>query len=108
MRKREIETLWDDIRLWLTDATSAAVKEAEDLTRRGRLKMELMRVSREIEKNLTRLGSKVHARWSREPEAAIAADDEFRKTTREIARLEAELRTLQQEYDEEKREKKEG
>jgi|WetSurMetagenome_2_1015567.scaffolds.fasta_scaffold1316987_1 hypothetical protein len=107
MRKREIETLWDDIRLWLSDATSAAIKEAEDLTRRGRLKMELMRVSRDIEKNLTRLGSKVYARWSREPDSAIAADDELRKAVHEIARLEAELHTLQQEYDEEKREKKE-
>ena len=105
MHKREIETLWDDIRLWLADATTAAIKEAEDLTRRGRLKMELMRVSRDIEKNLTRLGGKVYGRWSREPDVAIAADDELRKAIREIARLEAELHTLQQEYDEEKNER---
>ncbi len=48
MAKKDIETIWDDVRVWLTDATKTALKEAEDLTRRGRLKMELMRVSRPI------------------------------------------------------------
>lgn len=65
MAKKNIEGIWDDVRLWMTDATKTALKEAEDLTRRGRLKMELVRLSREMEKKMADLGVKVYSRYSK-------------------------------------------
>lgn len=103
MKKNEFESLWDGIKVWLADATNAAIKEAEDLSHRGRLKMDLLRISRETEKLLARLGSRVYARLSKEPDAPVSADDEMRKLVREVARLEAELHERQREYDTEKR-----
>jgi hypothetical protein len=102
MRKREIETLWDDLRLWLSDATNAAIKEAEDLTRRGHLKMELLRVSRDLEKQMARLGGLVYDRWSKSPATPLAPDSEIGPVVREIARLEAERQELRHDYEEEK------
>ena len=87
----------------LTDATKTALKEAEDLTRRGRLKMDLVRLSRELEKKMADLGVKVYGRYSKTPDAPIAVDDELRSLIREIARIEADVAKSQQEYEAEKK-----
>ena len=103
MAKKNIEGMWDDVRLWLTYATKTALKEAEDLTRRGRLKMELVRLSRELEKKMADLGVKVYSRYSKTPDAPIAVDDELRGLMRDIAKIESEISKSQQEYEAEKK-----
>jgi len=103
MAKKSIEGLWDDVRLWMTDATKTALKEAEDLTRRGRLKMELVRLGHELEKKMADLGVKVYGRYSKTPDVPIAVDEELRALMREIARVEAEVARSQQEYEAEKK-----
>jgi hypothetical protein len=103
MAKKNIEELWGDVRVWLTDATKTALKEAEDLTRHGRLKMDLMRQSRELEKKMADLGAKVYARFSRNPDAPVVADDELKVLMWEISKLESLLAKSQQEYEAEKK-----
>jgi hypothetical protein len=103
MPKRDIESLWDDVRVWLGDATRTAVKEAEDLTRRGRLKLELLRLSRDIEKAMAKLGGKVYDRMKKSPDEPVVADEDIRRVTRDIARLETELHAKQREYEAEKK-----
>jgi len=103
MPKKDIETLWDDVRVWLGDATRSAIKEAEDLTRRGRLKLDLLRLSRDIEKAMAKLGGKVYDRMRRNPDEPVAVDDDIRRATREISRLESELSAKKREYEAEKK-----
>ena len=103
MAKKNIEGLWDDVRVWMTDATKTALREAEDLTRRGRLKMELVRLSRELEKKMADLGVKVYGRYSKTPDVPIAVDEELRALMRDIARIQAEVERSQQEYEAEKK-----
>jgi hypothetical protein len=106
MPKRQIETLWDDLRLWLSDATNAAVKEAEDLTRRGHLKMELLRVSRDLEKKMAELGGLAYDRWAKSPDTPLEPDAELGKLVKEIRRLDAERQDLRREYEEEKEQRR--
>jgi len=103
MPKKNIEGVWGDVRLWLTDATKTALKEAEDLTRHGRLKMDLMRTSRELEKKMADFGAKVYARMSRDPDAPVVADEELKLLMWEISKLETQLAESQQEYEAEKK-----
>jgi hypothetical protein len=103
MAKKNIEGLWDDVRMWMTDATKTALKEAEDLTRRGRLKMDLVRLSHELEKKMAELGVRVYGRYSKTPDAPIAIDEELRSLMREIAKVEAMVAKNQQEYEAEKK-----
>jgi hypothetical protein len=106
MAKRQIETLWDDLRLWLSDATNAAIKEADDLTRRGHLKMELLRVSRDIERKMAELGGLAYDRWSKSPDAPLAPDEALVKLVKEIGRLDAERQDLRHDYEEEREKKR--
>jgi len=103
MAKKNIEGLWDDVRLWMTDATKTALKEAEDLTRRGRLKMDLVRLGHELEKKMADLGVKVYGRYSKTPDAPIAVDEELQALMRDIARIQAEIEKSQQEYEAERK-----
>ena len=103
MAKKNIEGIWDDVRLWMTDATKTALREAEDLTRRGRLKMDLVRLGRELEKKMADLGVKVYGRYSKTPDAPIVVDDELRALMRDIAKIQADVEKSQQEYEAEKK-----
>jgi hypothetical protein len=65
--------------------------------------MDLMRVSREIEKKMADLGAKVYGRLSGTPDAPVVADEEMKRLMREIAKLETELASNQREYEAEKK-----
>lgn len=98
MPKDKDRSLWDDVRVWLTDATRSAMREAEDLSRRGRLKLEIIRTSHEIERQLSRLGGMLYSQVSANPAAPVELTAEQRKLIEEIARLETELAARKRAY----------
>ena len=102
MDKKELHTLWEDVREWLTDATRTAVREAEDLTRRGRLKVEIMNLSHRIEKKMTELGGRVYDRMVKAPDAPVIVETEMRRLFDEIAQLENERSRKRAEFEAEK------
>lgn len=99
------KSLWDEVAGWLTGTADSAIREAEDLTRRGRLKMEMMRLSRDIEKVMARLGGRVY-RLIESGEDALTTDDEVVKLAAELRELEAELKQRRAEYEAEKKKKR--
>ena len=87
MAKNDVQTLWEDVRAWLSDATRTAIREAEDLSRRGRLKMDIMSLSRRIEKELAQLGGVVYDRVAKRPDEPFALDPEVKKLIQTIGTL---------------------
>ena len=102
MSQKDINTLWDDVRGWLTDATRTAIREAEDLSRRGRLKLDILNLSRRVDRQMAKLGGMVYDRAPADPDAPFSLDDDTKKVLREIAGLETELNKTKQEYEVEK------
>lgn len=49
-------SLWDKVKAWLENTTDQALKEAEDLTKRGRMKMQIYSLNRSIKEYFTELG----------------------------------------------------
>lgn len=103
MGKKGIDTLWDDVRGWLTDATHTAIREAEDLSRRGRLKLDILNLSRGIEKQMAKLGGLIYGRHSSDSDTAGCLDADEKRVIREISRLEAELEEKEEEYEAERK-----
>ena len=103
MSKKDINSLWDDVRSWLTDATHAAIREAEDLSRRGRLKLDILNISRKVEKQMAKLGGMVYGRASADPDFPSTLGDDARSVLQEIARLETELNNRKREYEAERK-----
>ncbi|UCG42042.1 MAG: hypothetical protein JSU73_09140 [candidate division WOR-3 bacterium] len=107
MNQKDINTLWDDVRGWLTDATRTAIREAEDLSRRGRLKLDILNLSRKVDRQMAKLGGMVYDRASADPDEPFSLDDDAKKVLQEIAGLEAELDKKKREYEAEKKSSRE-
>ncbi|OYD16598.1 hypothetical protein CH330_02440 [candidate division WOR-3 bacterium JGI_Cruoil_03_51_56] len=103
MKKKEMNTLWDDVYAWLTDATRTAIQGAEDLSRRGRLKIDIMNLSRKIEKKMAKLGGIVYDRVSKTPDAPLIVDADIKRLVHGISKLESERTEKQKEYQAEKK-----
>ena len=52
---------WDNIKTWVKDTTKIALKEAEDLTYRGKIKMEIFSLTHEKERMLMKLGEHIYS-----------------------------------------------
>lgn len=96
MAKKE-KGLWDDVKKWLSDATKTAVKEAEDLTRKGKLKMEILSLNHKIEKSFAELGGFVYEKYGKKRE--VPFDSKIKDKFRKIKRLESQLRKKKKEWE---------
>ena len=102
MPKKTTQSLWDDVTTWLTDAAGTAIREAEDLTRRGRLKMEILRSSQQTEKLMGKLGGRVYLLLG-SGSGSIAEDATVNRLLSQLRQLESELARLRAEYEAEKK-----
>jgi len=92
-----MKTLWDDVKDWLSDATKVAAKEAEDLTRKGKLKIEMLSLSRKIEKKMAELGGFVYHSLSKTESFDSAQNDKVKGYVKEIRKLELDMKRKQKE-----------
>jgi hypothetical protein len=93
-----MKTLWDDVKTWVSDATKVAIKEAEDLTRKGKLKMEMLAISRRIEKKMAELGGLVYHTLSRAETSDLAQNEKVKNYFKEIRKMELEMKRKQKEW----------
>ncbi len=93
-----MKTLWDDVKMWLSDATKTAIKEAEDLTRKGKLKMEMLGLSRKIEKKMAELGGFVYHSLSKSEVLEPLQHEKVKSYIKELRKLELELKRKQRDW----------
>jgi len=85
--------LWKEVTTWLSEATRSAIKETEDLARRGRVKTELLGINTALSDKFAALGGVVYEIIKKPGRGSIKANARVKKLVAEIARLEAQLRT---------------
>ena len=79
---------FDDVKKNLKEWGSIAVDKAEELTKVGRLKIDILSLNREIEKNFVELGGKVYELIYKEDQGRIKSNDEVKKIIQRIASFE--------------------
>lgn len=92
-------SLWDDVRAWLSDATKSAVKEAEDLSRRGRLKLDMMNLNRQLERAFADLGGLTYELLTKKRVTDLSSDENVVKHLERIKGLEQELKRKGRAYE---------
>jgi pyridoxine/pyridoxamine 5'-phosphate oxidase len=90
--------LWQDVKNWLTDATKTAIREAEDLTRKGKLKIDMLNLNRKLEKDFAELGGIVYHLRQSKKQKDLQKNAEVKLLVKKIQRLEAQLRTKKREW----------
>ncbi len=110
--------LWDDVRKSLQDLgnlaaekgkvfSKAAADKAEELTRTGKIKLDILQVNREIDHLFSELGGKVYHLQSEDALDSLAEDEEIKAMFEKIQVLEAKKLKLEEEQKEATRQKKE-
>ena len=80
--------LFDEVKKNLKEWGSIAADKAEELTKVGRLKIDILSLNREIEKNFVELGGKVYELIYKEDQGRIKSNDEVKKIIQRIASFE--------------------
>ena len=83
--------LWDDIAKTIREGVDTVVEKTEELTRIGRIKVDILNIKRNVEKNFSELGGRVYQLISKEKKTAISADKEAKEIIECIKILEKEL-----------------
>jgi DNA helicase IV len=101
-------SLWNDIKKnvgdWATKAADKATEfsrdaadKAEELTKLGKVKLDIFQINREIEKQFTKLGGTVYEKIL-EQKKNIESDESVINSVEEIRNLEKKLRVKEEEY----------
>ncbi len=90
-------SLWEKVKNWLEDTTKQVLKETEDLSKKGRIKIQISSLNREIDKKFSYLGGLIY-QMINEGKMNIAEDENVREVINEIKRLEEELKLKEEEY----------
>lgn len=106
MATRDSESLWEDVREWLSGATRTAIREAEDLTRRGKLKLEIVNLSNRLERKFAELGARVYEQAKADPDGPVEPG-RVKPLIADIAKLETERAKKRAQYEAEKRRREE-
>jgi len=110
--------LWDDVRKSLQDLgnlaaekgkvfSKAAADKAEELTRTGKVKLDILQVNREIDHLFSELGGKVYHLQSEDALDSLGEDEEIKAIFEKIKVLEAKKLKLEEEQKEAAKQKKE-
>jgi len=84
-------SLWDDIAKTIREGVDTVVEKTEEFTRIGRIKVDILNIKRNIEKNFTELGGKVYHLIVEEKKSQITSDKEIKEIIDCVKLLEKEL-----------------
>ncbi|MCH8871192.1 hypothetical protein IH824_00195 [candidate division KSB1 bacterium] len=83
--------LWDDIAKTIREGVGTVVEKTEELTKIGKIKIDILNIKRNIEKNFSELGGRVYHLIIKEKKTEISTDKEAREVIECIKILEKEL-----------------
>lgn len=88
-----MSALWKEVTSWLSEATKSAVKETEDLAKKGRIKLEILGINTALNDKFAALGGVVYELAKNEKSGPIKNNPQVKKLVAEIASLETKLRS---------------
>ena len=102
--------LWDDVRKSMQEFgtlaaekgrefSKAAADKAEELTRVGKIRLDLVQVNREIERLFSELGGKVYHLHSEDELKSLQKDEEIQTLFEKISALEEKKHTLDEQLE---------
>ncbi len=83
--------LWDDIAKTIREGVDTVVEKTGELTKIGKIKIDILNIKRNVEKNFSELGGRVYHLSTKEKKTAISTDKEANEIIECIKILEKEL-----------------
>ncbi len=92
-----MNNLWDDLSKKVREGVESVVGKTEELTRIGRMKVEIMNIRRNIEKCFAELGRNVYHLLGEEKQPKISSNANVKATIARVKALEKTLREKEEE-----------
>lgn len=93
-----MSTLWDDIAKTIRDSVDTVVGKTEELTKIGRIKVDIINIKRNIEKQFTELGGTVFHMID-ENKTSIASNADVKAIVEKVKELEKQLNAKNEELE---------
>ncbi|TFH01998.1 MAG: hypothetical protein E4H13_03395 [Calditrichales bacterium] len=94
-----MDTFWQKLKLGISDGYHTLSVKTDELTRMGRLKLEMIAAKRDIEKAFIELGGRVYHSFQEKSEDHILSDQTILKLINDIERKEVALADLEEKVD---------
>ena len=98
-KKETVEKFFDDVVKTVKVGFDKVVAKTDQLTHLGRLKMDIMSINRDIEKNYTELGTRVYLLIAKGNNTSVNEDNQVQSLNEKIDDLEERLALKKDEYD---------
>jgi hypothetical protein len=86
---------WDSLKKGLSEGIKTVSAKTEEYTKIGRLKIEVIAVKRDIEKNLIEFGGKIYHQLNKNTSVDISKDDDLNDLVNQIKSFEKKLKKLE-------------
>jgi len=90
-------SLWDDIAKTIREGVDTVVGKTEEYTKIGKIKIDIINIKRNVEKNFSELGGRVYHLLVEQNKTQISADKEVKKIIDSVKLLEKELQAKKDE-----------
>ena len=91
---------WDNLKKGLSDGIKTVSAKTEELTKIGRLKIEVIAVKRDIEKSLIEFGGKIYHQLNKKTSVDISDDEDLNNLVNQIKAFEKKLKKLEKDIEE--------
>lgn len=90
-----MSTFWESLKKNLQQGVQTVSEKTEELTKIGRLKIEVIAVKRDIEKSFVELGGRVYDILQIKKKPSISKDEEIKKLVTRVEKFEKKLHELE-------------
>ena len=87
---------WNEIKTWVKDTTKIALKEAEDLSIKGKLKMEIFSLSHERDRLFLNLGKFIYTEYSNSKKVEL--NEKILETINKIHKTKEKIKETKEEF----------
>ena len=101
-------SLWDDIAKTIREGLDTVVEKTEELTKIGRIRVDIINIKRNVEKNFAELGGRVYHLFVEEKKTEVAGDKEVKEIIECVKILEKELADKKRELEQVRKKDKNG
>ena len=88
--------LWSKLKKDLTDNFQSLSRKTEELTRIGRLKLEIIAIKRDIEKSFIELGGRVYQAFEDKAQDQVLSDEHLKEIINTIREKEQKLKSIEE------------
>jgi hypothetical protein len=104
----EGKTLWENLKKGLEQGIKTITEKTEELTEMGRLKLEIMSMKREIEKDFVELGGRIYQMMKENKSVNVTQNSEIQALVEKVKTEEKKLDEYNQKWENMKKDEPKG